>query len=383
VRPEQFSSDSPGQLVRIPDGWAFLPNRLPPELPLNRELLVAADAARGAISELVGLAKHVANADLIMRPLVRREAVLSSRIEGTQTEIREVLAQEAAPTEAGSRDADMEEVLNYLATLDLGQRWFNDGRAIGVPLIKDLHARLLRGVRGKDRHPGALRGSAVYIGNRADGFGEARFVPPPPEHVEPSLLDLVSFLGGDFAYGPIVDCAIGHYQFETIHPFEDGNGRVGRLLIPLYLLQRQVLDRPFLYLSPYFDAHRQDYMDLLLGVSTKGRWLDWVLFFLRAVRAQAVDAELRVKRVLELQERYRRQVIESGGNKAALVGVDLVMERVYVSVPQLADFTKTTYPTAKSAADTLAELGIIQPYRRIRGTQYWYADELLKQVYEN
>jgi len=305
MRREDFGLRSPGMLVpSVGDALAFLPNGLPPELTISRDLLMATEEARAAVAELTGQARLIRNINLIIRPLARREAVLSSRIEGTQTEIRELILQEAGP-EPAAEDTDVHEVLNYLATIDLAQQWFDDGRTLDKSLLKELHARLLRGVRGEEHHPGMIRTLDVYVGNRSQGFRDARFVPPPPEHVEPLLDNLVTFTRGPLAYGPLVDSAIAHYQFEAIHPFEDGNGRIGRLLIPLQLLSRGVLDRPLLYLGPYLFDHDREYRELLLAVSTRGAWNDWIMFILEAIGSSAEDARTRVGRVLALREVMR------------------------------------------------------------------------------
>ena len=269
----------PGKWIPLPEGdLSFVPDPLPPEPLLSGAVLAAVESARGAVSELVGQARLVANVDLISSALARREAVLSSRLEGTQTEIVEVLLQtpDRPPAE---EDSDLYEVLNYVDTIRLAQEWLADGRELAPPLIKDLHTRLLAGVRGTHKHPGRYRLKNVYIGNRERGFKAARFIPPPLEHVPALMDDLSTFTSGARAYGPMIDSALVHYQFETIHPFEDGNGRLGRLLIPLHLQQWGVLDRPLLYLSPYMEAHSDEYRDGLLMVSREGAWDAWISSF--------------------------------------------------------------------------------------------------------
>lgn len=392
MRREDFGPTAPGRLVSIPrltdealpGGFsllAFVPAFLPPDFPIPRDLLVAADAARGAISRLAGESARLPNTDLITRPLSRREAVLSSRIEGTQTEIREVLLKESLNA-ATEDDSDLAEVLNYLAALELGRAWQAEGRSLSASLIKDLHARLLQGVRGEDKDPGAFRRRNVYIGDRAQGVAQARFVPPPFEDVDALIGDLLSFVDGQGHYGPLVDCALIHYQFEAIHPFEDGNGRIGRLLLPLYLIQRAVIDRPDLYLSPYFDRHRREYVDRLLRVSTHDDWAGWVGFFLQAIRVQADDTRARVGRIFALQTEYRARIRDAGASRTALLAIDIIFARVFVSVPQIRDATRSSYPTARAAIESLTALGILDPFTRISGTQYWVANELARSIYE-
>ncbi len=361
---------------------AFVPEMLPPELTVTRELLRSAELARAAVSELTGQARLIKNINLVIRPLARREAVMSSRIEGTQTEIRELLMSETEE-EPPDPDSDVFEVLNYLATIDLAQAWFDDGRNLDMSLVKELHARLLSGVRGDDKQPGLLRRKDVYIGNRSRGIQEARYVPPPMEHVASLMDDLFSFVSGPDAYTTLVDTAIAHYQFEAIHPFEDGNGRLGRLLVPLQLMQDGALDRPLVYLGPTLLERDQEYRDGLLAVSTQGKWLDWVLFMLDAMRVAASDALRRVQRLMELHEGYRQLIASSTSSKFPLVALDVVMDRTFVAVRDIERYAQTTYPTAKSAIETLVELKILVPHARIKGRQVWRAEQLLREVYED
>ena len=379
--PTQFRPTSPGSLVTIPGGWAFVPAELPPAIELPRVLLLAVDEARGAISRLDGQARVVSNVELIMRPFTTREAVLSSRIEGTQTEIREVLLDSPAPTDEALADRD--EVHNYLAALDLGRQWVTDTGRVSVPLLREVHARLLQGVRGEEKHPGQLRAQTVYIGNRGSGFEGARFVPPPPEQVPPLLESLVEYLAGPSHYGPLVDAAIGHYQFETIHPFEDGNGRVGRLLIPLHLMTADVLERPVLYLSAFFQEHRTEYMDHLLRVSTEGAWVDWILFFLEAIRSQADDSLRRVRTFLDMRDRYTALLREQSRSHIAPTAVDAVLERVALTASDLSAAIQISAPTARKLLEEFEALGILQSAGRRGGGQRWVAEELLRQVYES
>jgi Fic family protein len=360
---------------------AFVPDALPPLIPTPRELLLATDAARGAISTLAGEARSITNADLL-QPLSRREAVLSSRIEGTHTEVREVLLKAAARPEDEEQGTDLGEVLNYLAALELGQDWQSEGRPLGTSLLRELHTRLMQGVRGGDKNPGQFRQKDVYIGNRAVGFAHSRFVPPPWREVPGLITDWSTFAAAEGYYGTLADCAILHYQFETIHPFEDGNGRIGRLVLPLYLMARGVLDRPLLYLSPFFEAHRQEYVDRLLRVSTDGLWVEWLLFFLRAVKSQAEDAMERLHRVRALQLEYERRVKTGTTSRTAFLAIPAVMDNVFISVPQIARATGSSYPAAKGAVEALTSLGILIPYRRIKGAQFWVADEVAKEAYD-
>ena len=379
---EDFAPAAPGELVgRLATELAFVPNRLPPELGVDWSLVRPIEEARAATSELVGQARLTKNIDLIINAFARREALLSSRMEGTQTEIEELLLRDALPKAVLAEDTDLHEVLNYLATLDLAQSWLADGRQLDVSLVKELHARLLLGVRGASKSPGAFRPADVWIGRHGDRREDARFVPPPMEQVPPLVDDLVAFTMAEPVFGPLVDSAIAHYQFETIHPFQDGNGRLGRLLIPLHLMEWKVLDRPLIYLGPYFESHQDRYRDGLLAVSRDGAWIEWIRFFLEAIRATAVDARNRVQRMMTLEADYRERVIARSTSRFALPALDVVFGRVFVSVGSLEEHLGVRAPTAKGVIDTFVDLKILQPYRRVRGRQTWFAAELLEQVY--
>jgi len=328
---------------------------------------------------------------MVLRPLVLLEAVRSSRIEGIHTEVRDVLLEHAAPRTVGERDPgatadpqlnDIREVVNNEQAIVLGNAWLADGRTLTMSAIKELHAALLRNnVRGQDKHPGEFRKSQVWIGNRGDDLAAARYVPPPPEQVEPLLENLIDFMHADGSYGPLIDCAIAHYQFEAIHPFEDGNGRIGRVLIPLHLMLQSVIDQPLISLGLVLDSERDEYLHRLNEVSVVGDWDGWVMFFLEMVRQQAVSSLKRIQRTLELHQRYL-DLTAPLPSRVPFRVIALLMEQPFVSVPQVARFVPASYPTARAAIDSLVQLGILNPLRRISGTQYWEAAELISSIYE-
>lgn len=381
MKPDDLSPASPGSSVRIVNGWAFVPDPLPPVIN-SLSIVAAVEEARGAVGELVGQARLIQNPELIIAPFRRQEAVLSSRIEGTRTEVETLLLAEATPRGEISEDSDTFEVLNYLDTISTGEAWIAEGRPLNRSLVWGLHAELLRGVRGRDKHPGAFRTTHVYIGDRGRGIDAASYIPPPPEQIPPLMENLFRFLQEPPTFSPLIDCAVAHYQFEAIHPFEDGNGRLGRLLIPLYLLAKGVLDRPLLYLGPYLEAHRADYFELLLRVTTQGDWDSWLHFFLRGIRDQATESVSRAQRIRDLYDQYRRLITQSTSAGSAHRALDLVFERVYIWASLLSDELEISYPTARHAIDTLVSLSVLQPSRRgARGRQLWVAQELLDTVY--
>jgi Fic family protein len=387
MEPQQLRSHAPGTLLPVhEDGgtaWVFLPSPLAPAIEADWALTNAVAGADRALSSFITAAEFVQNTELIMRPFRQREAALSSRIEGTQTLVRELVEADAIPGLEQNEDSDRYEVENYLRALNTGLQKLTEGYPLGTSFIRGLHAELMRGVRGKDKHPGQFRAGMVSIGGNRHSLIGARFVPPPPEHVTSLIDNLVDFLASESKFGTLIDTAIFHYQFETIHPFEDGNGRLGRLLIPLFLTSRKVLSQPILYLSPYFEAHSDQYRELLLKVSTQGEWQSWLMFFLEAVRDQAEDSHRRVRQILALQSEYRKRTEKLGtAQAAALRTVDLIMERVAVTAPDVARRTKMAYPTARATLDRLTELGIMVPSSRYTRPQLWVAEELLQSVYE-
>lgn len=381
---EEFQGGFPGELVTIPDGVAFVPAPLPPPIQSTWELTGSLEAATRSLSRLDGQASQasiVKNRTLVVRPLLTREAIESARLEGTHTHVAGVLAHQAvgAPKDP-AEELNNQEVINYLTASARGEEWLRDERPLNMHFVRSLHAELLEGTRGADKQPEQIRQKQVLIGSRDDKPKDARFVPPPPEHVLPALEALLNFAGDEPSYPPLIVAGMFHYQFETIHPFEDGNGRLGRLLIPLQLTWSSTIEHPLIYLSPFFEANRDDYMRLLKRVSTHGEWEGWLTFFLEAVRSQAEDARRRVVRILELEERYHERA-RGCSSRVPLVAVDFVMERVIVTVRHVAEYANCAYGTAKTALETLSELGIVEQMEKTY-PQTWWAKELLMQVYE-
>ncbi|MFN0095361.1 MAG: Fic family protein [Dehalococcoidia bacterium] len=378
---EDFQPTAPGILVDLPSGHAaFVPNPLPPQVALDFARMRQVEEARAVLSELAGLARLTRNLQLIIRAFARREAIESSRLEGTQTEIEGLLLEEAVPEDVLGEDTDLFEVLNYLATITFGAESLADGRPLSASLIRELHARLMQGVRGSDKHPGSFRARDVYIGRRQGGFDEARFVPPPHERVSSLVDQLVSFAGEGPVLGPLVDIALLHYQFECIHPFEDGNGRLGRLLMPLQLIAWGAIDRPLLYLAPYFERHADEYRDGLLQVSLAGAWNEWIRFVVEAVHESAVDARQRVQRLIDLDGDYQEKAA-SLRSRYASRALHSILESVITSVPQLQAALGVSAPAGKTLIDGFVGLGILEPYRRVRGRQTWIARQVLDQLY--
>lgn len=344
-----------------PAGYrAFIPSKPPPEPPLAIEgdlqsLLSQADRALGRLD---GSVLTLPNADLFVFMYVRKEAVLSSQIEGTQSSLQDLLAAEAQLF--GDLPRDVDEVLNYVRAMNHGIARLAT-LPVSVRLIREIHAELLRGVRGGHLQPGELRTSQNWIGPAGSTLTTATFVPPPHHLVPEALGALESFLHRDGGLPPLVEIALAHVQFETIHPFLDGNGRVGRLLITFLLTERAVLHKPVLYLSHYFKQHRAEYYAQLQSVRTRGTWEDWLTFFLRGVISVADEAAATARRILGLRERHRAAITErlgrGAGNGHKLL--ESLYDRPIVAVKEVQELTKTTYPAANSLVARMVDLGIL------------------------
>src|SRR5216684_968945 len=307
MKPTDFTGDVPGMLTRSLDGiTCFRPNPLPPILHLDMETALILSQADHSIGKLWGAGRMLPNPHLLIAPFLRREAVLSSRIEGTVASVREVATFEIDPSREPTKP-DVREVSNYVLALKHGLQRLKE-LPVSLRLIRELHANLLRDVRGSDRHPGEFRTVQNWIGPQGSPVEQARYVPPAVPDMRAALDEFEKFLHKPSERPFLVDLALIHYQFEAIHPFEDGNGRIGRLLIPLLLCERGVLSEPLLYLSAYFDRHSKKYADLLLQVSQKNAWLDWIQFFLRGVAEQSQDAQIRCGKLLQLWQEYRNRI---------------------------------------------------------------------------
>ena len=345
-----------GRTVRCPGGYrAFVPASLPPPIAWDGDLVVALSQADQAIGRLAGEGRSFPNPHLFIRPFLRKEAVLSSRIEGTQTTLGELLAAEAGAM--GGRDsADLQEVGNYVAALEYGLERL-DTLPLSLRLIREIHEQLMRGVRGDMATPGEFRRSQNWIGPPGCSLNDASYVPPPADELMGCLDDLEQFLHEE-TLPTIIHAGLAHAQFEAIHPFLDGNGRVGRLLITLLLVGRGILPSPLLYLSAYFEAAREEYYARLLAVTQEGAWETWLIYFLRGVRVQAEDALARIQRIDDLLVRWREQLagVQAGRPEQVL---GLFAENPFWTVGGLAKAMNVAYTTARRAVDRLEVAGIV------------------------
>ena len=346
----------PGRKVRCPGGYtAFVPDPLPPALTWTPDLVRALSDADRGIGRLAGEGGRLPNPHLLIRPFVRREAVLSSRIEGTQATLGELLAAEAGAVVSRS-PADLREVANYVVALEYGIKRLPK-LPLSLRLVRELHAHLMKGVRGNQATPGEFRRSQNWIGAPGCTLSNATYVPPPPGEMMGCLDAWEKFLH-DTTLPPLVQVALAHSQFEAIHPFLDGNGRVGRLLITLFLVERGIMPTPLLYLSAFFEATRRDYYDRLLGVTERGEWGGWIEYFLNGVARQAEDALNRAERINELLKKWRMAVAGSSSKVPATL-VDRLAENPYWTVKRAAERLGVAYTTAQRAVERLESLSIM------------------------
>ncbi len=369
----QISANAPGRLVPTMGGFpAFLPDPLPPVLTWRPSLVRALSDADRAIGRLAAIGGALPNPHLLLRPFIRREAVLSSRIEGTRTTLGELLASEAAGAEEGT--GDLHEVARYVRALEHGVERLAV-LPLSLRLVCELHVRLMTGVRGGHAQPGEFRRSQNWIGPPGSSPENATYVPPPPGPVLNDALACWETFLHDRSLPPLVQAGLAHYQFEAIHPFLDGNGRVGRLMITLFLIERELLPSPLLYLSAFFEATRRDYYDLLLGVSVRGAWEEWLEYFLNGVARQSEDAIERIERIESLLASWRK-ALEGAGSKVPLAAIDQLAGNPFWSIAGLAERLGVAYTTARRAIERLEGAGILTPTSGKRD-RVWCARQLL------
>jgi len=386
VNPERFQNTPAGQVLEIKQGktayWAFLPHPLPPPLAFDTQLVRGLSEADRALGELAGLGRALPNPHLLIGPLVRREAVLSSRIEGTQADLADLYAYEAGQLRLpgfrpASPEADVRETLNYVHALEYGLERVQT-LPVSLRLMRELHVRLMAEVRGEQATPGEFRHKQNWIGPPGCTINEADFVPPPVPEMHSALDALEKYLHSGNDHPPLLRLAFIHYQFEAIHPFLDGNGRIGRLLLSLLLVNWDLLPLPLLYLSAFFEQNRPDYYDSLLAVSERGAWREWVLFFLHGVADQARDTVSRIKHLQDLQLEWRGQLQKARVTGLVLGIVDLLFESPILSANQVVKRFGVTHPTAMQALRRLEEHRIVQEITGKKRNRIYVAANILE-----
>ena len=372
-----FGSTSPGDLVKIAYGdVAFVPHVLPPNWEFPTKLWPLLAEAKHHVGILEGLGRNLPNPGILLRPLEDREAIKSSSLEGTYATPQELLLFELQPRESKSENDpinDHLEVYNYRAALLYGM---STELPISLRLIRDLHRTLMNGVRGKDQTPGEFRRIQVAIGSTR------RFIPPPPDKLAECLNPLEQYVHESGAtWDPLVECFLVHYQFETIHPFMDGNGRVGRLLLALMLQKKCNLSKPWLYMSEYYEKYRDEYVRCLFEVSTSAKWDEWIEFCLNGTLEQAKNTVERCGKLVAIREKFMRQISDSGGSVRLNQIIDGIFNSPFVRVAELSRTLNVTYPTAKSDLDRLVEAGIIAELAGA-SPKTFYAPEVFRASYD-
>ena len=344
--------DSEGEIYE-----AFIPNEMPRSLDLSEKTIERLAEAEAAVGRLEGIGRLLPNPGLLIRPYLFREAVASTRIEGTQTTLSESFLAEVADV---TQDPDAEEVLNYVEAMTDGVALLEKGHPFDIGLLCRLHAVLLAGVRGRDRNPGLIRTLQNWIGPPNTGRKGASFVPPPPEEVTPLMEDWIMFANGNSNIPVLIQSGMLHYQFETIHPFDDGNGRLGRLLIVLHFIFRKRLSRPLLYLSSYFEDEQPEYISWLTSVRVRGDMDGWLGFYLKGVVREAEDALHRIDKLIELRESYRTLIMSATRGGTVIGLVDELFANPILTASRVVGRLDVSTPTAFGALEKMMELKILE-----------------------
>lgn len=379
MKSSDITKGSFGSLVPTISGqMGFVPHDLPSEVDWTSELIATLSDANLAVGQLHGAGLNLPNSDLLITPFVRREAEMSSRIEGTQANIEQLYLFEVQERSVESKVPDVREVANYARALEYGLK-----RTAELPVclrvLRELHEILLQDVRGEQRAPGQFRTVQNWIGPAGCPIESATYVPPPPMQMATALDSFEKFLNAPLDRLPVlVWLAMIHYQFEAIHPFLDGNGRIGRLLISLLLCTKGVLGKPLLYLSAYFERRRQAYYERLLQVSLKGQWTEWFMFFLRGIIEQSKDAFEKARKLTDLQQQYHELVHMTKKSSMQIRLVDLLIERPVVTTVFVAQRLNVTYPTAKDNIAKLVKAGILRETTNTKRNRIYIAEKVLE-----
>lgn len=385
MNPADFNGSPAGQISRVnvePEPyWAFVPSKLPPEIEYDHKIVGKLSRADRALAELGGVGRNLANPNLLIQPFIKREAVLSSRIEGTQADMTDLYAFEAGQLslpilKPPAPESDVREVFNYTRALEYGLERIKD-LPVSLRLIREVHEHLMRGVRGGHATPGDFRRSQNWIGPPGCTLNDATYVPPPVPEMKDCLHEFELYMHQEDEYPPLIRLAFIHYQFEAIHPFIDGNGRIGRLLMTLLLVHWNLLPMPLLYLSAYFEKHRDEYYRHLLSVSQHGTWREWVVFFLDGVAEQAADAMSRAKRLSDLQQDWRNRLTTARSTGLTLKLADSLFESPIITIPQAEKLLDVTYRGAKLNVDKLVDVGILSQNVQGSNAKVFLAREIL------
>lgn len=366
-----------GKYVQQPGGYkAFIPNNLPPDPPItyDGELSILLEEASLALGELKGLAEIIPNPNFFITMYVRKEALLSSQIEGTQASLVDLIDAETKKDYA--IPAEIREVRNYIEALYFGLERVKE-LPVSLRLLKEIHKILLKDVRGSTRNPGEFRTVQNWIGAMGTDINDADFVPPPVPEMKQALYDFELYYHNGKNEPPLIKCGLLHAQFETIHPFQDGNGRIGRLLITFFLCEQGILPKPLLYLSYYFKKNRLRYYEMLMNVRDHGDWEGWLKFFLRGIPEVSRQAVNTAKQILTLMDQHRSMIIQRLNTTNALALYDLLLVMPIVKVRYVQDKLNVTYATANKLVGQFVDLGLLRPREDAkRDRTFVYSDYL-------
>jgi len=382
MKPNDFRDPKVGKAIRTQSGyWTFIPASLPPDIAWTTPLISALSDADRELSKLTTLAGNFPFPRLLTRPFMRREAVLSSRIEGTRASLADLYKYESSQMTFLEPADDVREVHNYVLASDYGLERLSS-LPVSLRLIRELHAKLMEDVRGGNLTPGKFRKTQNWIGAAGSTIETATYVPPPVDEMQSALGDFEKFIHADTDIPTLIRAGMIHYQFEAIHPFLDGNGRVGRLLIMLLLHEWDVLSQPLLNLSAYFERYRQEYYDHLLAVSQHGKWEEWLRFFLRGISAQAQDSVFRMTRLQEIRTKYEALAQADRNTPRMSAVIDFIFSRPILTLKQLETALDIPYMAAKRYVEKLVEADVLRETTGYARNRVFLAHEIF-QAMEN
>jgi Fic family protein len=379
MKKSDFSQNAPGRLMNTIHGYsAYIPNPLPPQIEWTTALINQLTKAERSIARLDEVGQSFPAPHVVVRPFMRKEAVLSSQIEGTQTTFQNLLRYEAKQLTFLENESDAHEVQNYVKALDYSLERIKS-LPISLRLIKEIHAILMKGVRGDLLTPGEIRRSQNWIGRPGATLENARFVPPPVDEMKKCLSDFEKYIHEDANLPPLIRVGLIHYQFEAIHPFLDGNGRIGRLLITLLLTTWQILTQPLLNISHFIENNRTEYYDRLLAVSQEGKWVEWLLFFLDGVHQQAEDAVEKINALQMLRSNYQA-MFERDRNRGKLADVvDYFISTPISSISQAQENSNLgSFTMIQSYFEKLIQYGVLEEITGGKRNRIYKASEILR-----
>jgi Fic family protein len=377
MKPTDFTDKKHGKVIFTLQGYnAYIPDRLPPLIESSWRLSQQISNADRALSELAGTTRTLPNPHLFINSFLRREAVLSSKIEGTQASLSDLFFFESAGEQ--KNQSDVQEVVNYVKALNYGIERLNDF-PLSIRLLCEIHERLMSDVRGNESRltPGEIRRSQNWIGKPGSTLMDATYVPPPVDEMKGCLSELEKYFHAESDLPPLVRLALIHYQFEAIHPFLDGNGRIGRLLITLLLMNEKLLSQPILYLSAFFERNRDEYYRLLSGVSQKGMWQEWIEYFLQGVAEESKDAIKRANSVIDLWTHYRQELQNERHSVSTLTLLDEIIKNPVMTYKKAENVLGFTNRAARQNVDKLVKIGLLQEITEKERYKIFVASEII------